>query len=183
MLVIYIPGDEYFDEETNEFIQLEGYKLRLEHSLVSISKWESKWCKPFISKKKDDKTDEEAQDYIKCMALDEDVPPEIFARLTKKDVDKINEYINAPMTATSFREDKGRKKPNNDIITSELIYYWMGAQQIPYSCENWHLNRLLTLIRVFSEKNKPAKKMSTKEINSQNAALNAARRQKLNSKG
>ena len=101
----------------------------------------------------------------------------------KKDVDKINDYINAPMTATFFREDKGRKKPNNEIITSELIYYWMGAQQIPYSCDTWHLNRLLTLIRVCNVKNAPPKKTSRKELTNRYAALNAQRRKQLNTKG
>lgn len=180
MLQITVPGVELYDEKNNEFIYLKERTLQLEHSLVSISKWESKWCKPFISKT--DKTEEEIADYVKCMTITQNVDPDIYQRLTKSNYDEIEKYINAPMTATTFREGRGGKK-NNGIITAEIIYYWMIALTIPKDYEKWHFNRLLTLIRVCNEKNAPSKKMSKSEIMKNNAALNAARRQQFNSKG
>lgn len=180
MLQITVPGIELYDEKNQEFIYLKERTLQLEHSLVSLSKWESKWCKPFISKT--NKTDEEIRDYVKCMTITQNVEPEIYDRLTSKNFDEIETYINAPMTATTFKEGRGGKK-NTGIITNEIIYYWMFSLGIPKECEKWHLNRLLTQIRVCNEKNAPSKKMSKSEIMKQNAAMNAARRQKLNSKG
>ena len=179
MLQITVPGREQFNEATNEFITLKEQTLQLEHSLISLSKWESKWCKPFLSNK--DKTDEETIDYIRCMTLTQNVKPEVYYNLTIENLNQVNDYINAPMTATTFSND--RQKPNRDIITAELIYYWMIAHNIPFECQKWHLNRLLTLIRVCSVKNTPAKKMSRSELMSRNASLNAARRAQFNSKG
>lgn len=180
MLIITIPATEEFDEIKGEFIYTKEQTLQLEHSLVSISKWESRWCKPFIDKK--DKTFEETIDYIKCMTLNKNVTDDVYACLTKSNLDVINKYIGAPMTATYFsNNDRGKK--NNEQITSELIYYWMIALQIPFECQKWHLNRLLTLIRVCNIKNSPPKKMSRREIASRNHALNAARRKQLNTKG
>lgn len=180
MLVITVPAIEMFNEETNEFFTLEGQTLQLEHSLVSLSKWESKWCKPFLSK--ENKTLEETIDYIKCMTITQNVKPDIYDRLSRSNIEAINDYIDAPMTATTFHGDaqKGRGK---EIITSELIYYWMISLNIPMECQKWHLNRLLTLIRVCNVKNSPPKKMSKGDIMRRNAALNAARRKQLNSKG
>lgn len=181
MLEISIPiSPEGWDEEKQEFVEPSYQVLQLEHSLVSLSKWESKWCKSFISSK--DKTDEELMDYIYCMTLDEDVDPVVYNYLTKENVDQINKYIEAPMTATYFAEDRGGKS-NRETITAELIYYWMIALNIPFECQYWHLNRLLTLVRVCNIKNQPPKKMSRREIMSRNAAMNAARRQQMNSKG
>lgn len=179
MLQITIPGDEAWDEIKQEFVSTKEQTLRLEHSLVSLSKWESKWCKPFFSK--EEKTGEETIDYIKCMTLNQHVDPAVYDFLTAENIQAINDYISAPMTATTFSNDK--KGPSREIITSELIYYWMIALQIPVEFEKWHLNRLLTLIRVCEIKNQPPKKMSRNEILSRNAALNAARKQKYNSKG
>lgn len=181
MLQITVPGVELYDEKNNEFIYTEERTLQLEHSLVSISKWEAKWCKPFISKT--DKTREEITDYIRCMTITQNVDPSVYQRLTDANYKEIENYINAPMTATTFRERPGGKKGGGGIITNEIIYYWMVTLQIPMDREKWHLNRLLTLIRVCNEKNSPSKKMSKSEIMKQNAAMNAARRQKLNSKG
>ena len=180
MLQITVPGVELYDEENNCFVYLKERTLQLEHSLVSLSKWESKWCKPFISKT--NKTDEEVRDYIRCMTITQNVEPDVYNRLSQSNYDEIEKYINAPMTATTFREGRGGKK-NHEIVTAEIIYYWMISLNIPKEFEKWHLNRLLTQIRVCNEKNTPGKKMSKSEIMKQNAALNQARRQKLNSKG
>lgn len=180
MLQITIPAEEQWDESKQEFVYSKGQTLRLEHSLVSLAKWESKWKKAFLSKK--EKTDEETLDYIKCMTLTQNVDPEVYHHLGHKNLEKINAYITDPMTATYF-SDNEEKKGNNEVITAELIYYWMIAMNIPPEYQKWHLNRLLALIRVCSIKNLPPKKRSRKEIMSRNAALNAARRRKLNSKG
>lgn len=180
MLTITIPATEEFDEIKGEFVYSKEQTLQLEHSLISISKWESKWCKPFLAKQ--DKTAEEVIDYVKCMTLNKSVSDDVYRCLTQDNISAINEYIGAPMTATYFsNQDKGKR--NNEQITSELIYYWMIALQIPFECQKWHINRLLTLIRVCNVKNAPPKKMSKREIISRNAALNAARRQQLNTKG
>lgn len=181
MLQIKVPiTPERWDEEKQEFVEPEYKTLQLEHSLVSLSKWESKWNKAFLSKK--DKTFEETLDYIKCMTLTQNVSPDIYNKLTNDNVDQIQKYINAPMTATTFYEEKN-EKTNKDTITSELIYYWMIALNIPFECQKWHLNRLLTLIRVCNIKNAPSKKVAKRDIASRNAALNAARRKQLNTRG
>lgn len=185
MLQITIPAaiSEEFDENTNEFIYTITSKeqtLQLEHSLVSLSKWESKWCKPFLSHKS--KTDEEVIDYIKCMTLTQNIRPDIYERLTQENINQINRYIDAPMTATTFSNDKNARG-GREIVTAELIYYWMIALNIPFECQKWHLNRLLTLIKVCNIKNAPPKKMSKRDIMSRNARLNAARRQQLNTRG
>lgn len=181
MLQIIVPlSTEKWDEEKREFVTPKVRVLQLEHSLISLSKWESKWCKPFLTK--DDKTDEETLDYIKCMTITQNVDPDVYNHLTMKNIQDVNSYISAPMTATSFSEDK-HGKSSREIVTAELIYYWMIALNIPFECQKWHLNRLLTLIRVCNIKNAPPKKMSKRDIMSRNAALNAARRKKLNSSG
>lgn len=181
MLQITIPlTEEQWDEENEEFISAEEITLQLEHSLISISKWESKWCKSFLSS--NEKTYEETIDYIKCMTLSRNVNPDVYARLTNTNIEQINDYISAPMTATYFSDDKNKGR-SREQITSELIYYWMIALNIPVEFEKWHLNRLLTLIRVCNVKNQPPKKMSKRDIMSRNAALNAQRRAQLNTKG
>lgn len=179
MLQITVPAVEMWDESTETYINTKETTLQLEHSLVSVSKWESKWCKSFLSHT--NKTYDETIDYIKCMTLTRDVDPLVYYGLTNDNIEQINKYIAAPMTATSFSDKNG--KGGREIITSELIYYWMISQNIPFECQKWHLNRLLTLIRVCNIKNAPPKKHSRREIASRNAALNAARRKKLNSKG
>ncbi|HQE50412.1 MAG TPA: hypothetical protein PKV93_13810 [Fervidobacterium sp.] len=180
MLQITIPAVELWDERKQEFVTTKEQTLQLEHSLVSLSKWESKWCKPFLTK--EEKTFEETLDYIKCMTITQNVDPEVYNYLTKENIEEINKYIEAPMTATYFSDDK-TAKPSREQITAELIYYWMIALNIPFECQKWHLNRLLTLIKVCNIKNQPPKKRSRKEIMSRNAALNAARRKRLNTKG
>lgn len=170
---------EGWDEVKEEFVEATTQTLQLEHSLISLSKWESKWCKPFLSKEK--KTTEEVVDYIKFMTLNS-VDPTIYDHLSSENFAKIDEYINAPMTATTFSENN-QSKGGREIITSELIYYWMVALNIPFECQKWHLNRLLTLVRVCNIKNQPPKKRSKRETASSYAALNAARRKQMNTKG
>lgn len=181
MLTIIIPENELFNEKTQEFVKMKEQVLQLEHSLVSISKWESKWNKPFLSKDID-KTFEETIDYIKCMTITQNVRPYVYLNLTKENIECIHKYIEAPMTATTFY---GHVQNSNlkETITSELIYYWMISLNIPMECQKWHINRLLTLIRVCNIKNTPPKKMSKRDIISRNAALNEARKKKLNTKG
>lgn len=181
MLRITIPSVEYYDEIAEEFVTVKGQTIQLEHSLVSISKWESKWCKSFFSR--EEKTAEETVDYIKCMTLTQNVNPLIYNHLTQSNMDDVNEYIEAPMTATVFYDDNSKKGGRGETVTSELIYYWMVALNIPFECQKWHLNRLLTLVKVCNIKNSPPKKMSRKELMSRNASINAARKQKLNTKG
>lgn len=180
MLQITIPSAELWDEEKQEFITTKKYVLQLEHSLVSISKWESKWNKVFLSK--DDKTYNEIIDYIKCMTITQNIPDEAYRCITKNNVKEIEEYISAPMTATWFSNEKA-KGVNREKVTSELIYYWMIALNIPFECQKWHLNRLLTLIKVCNIKNTPPKKMSKRSLMQRNAALNAARKRQFNTTG
>lgn len=180
MLQITIPATEQYNEETNEFITTKAQTLQLEHSLISLSKWESKWCKSFINSK--DKTTEETLDYVRCMTLTPNVKPEVYRNLSSQNISDVNDYIDAPMTATVFN-DMGKNGGSKEVVTAELIYYWMIANNIPFECEKWHLNRLITLIRVCNIKNTPPKKMSKHDIMSRNAALNAARRQQMNSRG
>lgn len=176
MLTIVVPGGELFNEETGEFITVKEHKLQLEHSLVSLSKWESKWHKSFLSNRVE-KTDEEVMDYIKCMTLTQNVDPNIYQLLTRQNVTDINKYIEDPMTATYFPEDK-TGKGGRDVITAEVLYYWIITLQIPVEFQKWHLNRLIALIRVCNIKNQPPKKMSQREVMSRHAAINAARRKK-----
>lgn len=181
MLYLTIPEVEGFDEKKQEFVAVEpAVTLQLEHSLVSLSKWESKWCVSFFSRT--EKTYEQTMDYIKCMTISPNVKPEVYSRLTKTHIDQIHDYINAPMTATTFSKEQ-KAKQSSEFVTSELIYYWMIAYNIPFSCEKWHVNRLLTLVRVCEVKNRPAKKMSGTKVATDYAALNKARKAKLNTKG
>ena len=152
----------------------------MEHSLLSLSKWEMKWHKPYLSK--EPKSEEENMDYIRCMCITEPNDPNVFLAMTNKNVQDIAAYISNPMTATTFHRRDNR--PSREIITNELIYFWMTNFNIPFDpCQKWHLNRLMTLIEVASIKNQPPKKMSNREILSQNAALNAARRAKYGTRG
>lgn len=181
MLTITVPiSPEGWDEEKQEFVEPKSQTLQLEHSLVSLSKWESKWQKPFYSKK--DMSNEETLDYIKCMTLTKNVDPDVYNHLTQENIKTILDYIGNPMSATTFGKETNAGN-NREIITSELIYYWMIASNIPFECQKWHLNRLITLIRVCSIKNSPPKKRSKRDIMSRNAALNASRRKQFNSNG
>lgn len=181
MLQIEIPEREFYDESTEQFGVLKKTTLNLEHSLISISKWEAKWHIPFFDSSKDY---EQTIDYIKCMTLNKEIKPDslVYKSLTRHDIQRINDYIQDPMTATKINETPGGRR-QFQTVTSELIYYWMTQFNIPSSYEKWHINRLMTLIRVCSEESKPKKKMSRREIMAQNKALNAARKARLHTKG
>lgn len=182
MLQIIVPGYEYFDERTNKFGNVESTVLQLEHSLVSLSKWESRWEKPFLGKEA--KTMEECVDYVRCMTLTPNVDPLVYKGLTAENFDKINKYIEAKMTATWFN-DRDNTRFSREVITAEIIYYWMVALNIPFECQTWHLNRLLTLVRVCNIKNTPPKKGHRKNSSAfnQRAALNRARKAQLHTTG
>lgn len=182
MLKLQIPSTELYDERTNEFLYTDAFEVELEHSLVSMSKWEAYYNKPFLSKK--ERTTEEVLYYIRCMA-NEELTDQQLSLLALYNMKQIEEYIKAPMTATWFTKQEGesRSKGSGEAVTSELVYYWMVALNIPFECQHWHLNRLLTLIQICNVKNKPPKKMSRSSILKNNAALNKARRAKMHSKG
>lgn len=182
MLEITLPALESWDEQKEEFVTFKKpLTLQFEHSLVSLSKWESKYCKPFLGS---EKTDAEILDYIKFMTVTQNVKDDVYERLlrTAGAIETIQKYIDAPMTATTF-SDNGPSKGGGERITAELIYYWMIAYTIPSEYRKWHLNQLLTLIRVCEIKNRPQKKMKPQDVNARNAALNAERLKKLNAKG
>lgn len=179
MLSITIPSFELYDEKTNRIETIKGRDLQLEHSLVSISKWESKWKKPFLGTQQ--KTREETIDYIRCMTLTQNVEPKVYQGLTYDNIKAVNLYIEDAMTATTFKNKTGRS--SNSVITSEIIYYWMISLEIPMECQKWHLNRLLTLIRVCDEKSQPGKKMSKHDVMNQYRSLNSARRSRYGTRG
>lgn len=186
MLQLQVVMSEDFDEATQEFI-VETRQLKLEHSLASLSKWESKFEKPFLDKNQ--KTEVEILTYVQMMDVEENTPPEIFLRLTQEDYLTINEYINAKMTATWFNKSDTPKKTQTQVVTSELIYYWLTSYEIPWDVEHWHLNRLFTLIEVFSaeraamDKKKGGNKANTRSLAEQRRALNEARRAEHNTSG
>lgn len=186
MLKITVPPAELFDRRTRQFINSDGGVLVLEHSLLSISKWEAKTHKPFIST---NKTVEETIEYIKCMTINNNVNPNIYMGINDEIIDEVNAYVNDPMTATTIAKKLGPTK-SNQFVTSELVYYWMIAQGIPMECEKWHFNRLITLIKVCNEENsrnsktnKNKSKRPTSDELKTRAELNAARKKALNSRG
>lgn len=183
MLTLKVPvSPEGFNEETLEFVPPdEFYELELEHSLVSLSKWEQKFEKPFLSDV--ERTDEETLWYVSAMILNVNPPAGILERLSKEHFDEIQQYITKKMTATWFHEDKASKGGSREVITAEVIYYWMISLQVPMECQYWHLNSLLTLIQVINEKNKPQKKMTRAEIAQRNRELNAQRKAQIGTKG
>lgn len=180
MLRLVIPAMEYYDDEKAIFVNTKEQALSLEHSLVSMSKWEARWNKPFLSK--ENKTFDETLDYIQCMTITQNVDPLVYLGLSEEQIVQVTNYIDAPMTATVFMEDK-TKSTNREIITSEVLYYYFTVLNIPFECQKWHLNRLLTLIRVCSIKNAPPEKMSRKELLARNRDLNSSRKAELNTKG
>lgn len=179
MLTLHLPEKEFFNEQTSEIFTMKAKTLVLEHSLVSLSKWEQRWQKPFLAK--GDKTRDETLSYIKCMTITQKVDPNIFTMYEEELREAVMEYIEKPMTATIINENDS--KINNDIITSEIIYFWMIQFNIPFECQKWNLNRLLTLIRVCSLKLQKGKRMSRSEIVKRNRDLNSQRRKKLGTKG
>lgn len=184
MLQVKIPAQELFDEATSSFISTKEQTLQLEHSLVSLSKWESKWQKPFLGS---DLSPSEQADYIRCMTITQNVDPTIYNYIPRHILMEIKAYIESPMTATWFSDDKRKARPKGrfgrQVVTSELIYYWMIALNIPFECQKWHLNRLLTLIEICNRKNQPKKKLGKKEAAAKRRSLNAARRASLGSEG
>lgn len=184
MLRITIPEGELWDERKQEFVYVKSQTLELEHSLLSISKWESKWHKSFLSGR--EKTEEEILDYVRCMTITKNVDPDVYHHLSNENIRQINAYIDDPMTATVINElpeEESAKGKSRDTITSELVYYWMIAFNIPVEFERWHISRLLTLIRVCEIKNSPPKKVNKKTAMARRRALNEARRKKIGSKG
>lgn len=172
MLTVKVPlTDESFDDSTQEFVAGETFTLQLEHSLVSLSKWESKFEKPFLDAK--EKTFEETLWYIEAMVVTPDVPPEVFQKFTQENLDEIKSYIDAKMTATWFKAEPPRRQ--SEIITAEIIYYWMISLNIPLEWETRHLNRLMTLVQVINQKNSPQKKMTKAEMAAQRRSLNEQR--------
>jgi len=180
MLTITVPGIEMFDDKTQEFTTQGDFVLELEHSLVSLSKWESIYEKPFLGA--DSKTSDEIFGYVKAMTLTPKVPEEVYLKLSSANIEAVNAHIDAKMTATWFSETTGAPK-SRDVITAELIYYWMTVFTIPFTCETWHLNRLFTLIRICNIKQSKPKKMSRTESAARNRELNAQRKTQLGSTG
>lgn len=181
MKILNLPERELYDEIREEFINVPAVSLRLEHSLLAISEWESKYEVSFLETLKDKKiTDEQFRYYIRCMCLD-DVDPRAFLFMDSRVFDEIVDYMNKGMTATTIRDDKksGRKR----VITSEQIYCWMTIYGIPFECEKWNLNRLTTLIRVCQEEAKKANGTKKKPNMSERRAKNLARRKKIGSRG
>ena|SRR5215204_5450118 len=180
MLTITVGGTESYDEKTVEFVMVGGTALQLEHSLVSLSKWESKYEKPFLGK--DQKTGEQVFNYVKCMIVDEETPEELLNSLTDDNFKQINAYLDAKMTATWFAPATAAPR-SSEVITSELIYYWMIQFQIPWEAQYWHLNRLFTLIQVCNAKAAKPSKMSKAEIHRRNRELNEQRKKQLGTTG
>lgn len=179
MLRIVVPGVEQFNEATEEFITTKEQALQLEHSLVSLSKWEGKHHKPFLTK--EPKTEAETVDYIRCMTLTQNVDPNVYTALTAENLRQVKEYIDESMTATTFPKDRGSS--SREIVTAEIIYYWMISNNIPFECQKWHLSRLLTLINVCHAKAGPRRKMPRSKIIRDNDALNEIRLKKFRSRG
>lgn len=173
MLKLKIEGKEYYNEITDEFIDLPGGELELEHSLYALAGWESKWNKPFLTDKP--KTYEETISYLKFMTVNSDkVSPHLYSLVSQKDLDRVYKYMESSQTATWFTEH-GKQPKSRKVITAEIIYYWMVSFNIPFECQYWHLNRLITLIRVCDINSKPPKKMSKQEAARQRMALNNQR--------
>lgn len=183
MLELTIEAQELYNEKINQFLYVPEAKLQLEHSLISIYKWESKWHTPFLGK---EKTIPEIKDYVRCMTLNKGVDPLVYEYLHPKYLLEIIKYIEDPMTATTFSNIGhliGAQRDRGETVTAEIVYYWMITLNIPVEFEKWHLEKLLTLIKVVNLKSGPSKKMSTKEAALQRAELNAQRRAKYNTKG
>jgi hypothetical protein len=180
-LILKVPlsEEEFFNEETHEFEDGETFTLELMHSLASLSKWESKFEKPFLTSV--EKTFEETMYYIEAMTLTPNVPPEIYLKLSAQNMLDIKNYIDAKMTATWFKAEES-KRPS-ETITAEIIYYWMISLNIDLEWENRHLSRLMTLVQVINEKNKPPQKLSPRAAAAQQRKLNAERQKQLGTKG
>lgn len=175
MLTVTVPAAELFDEKREMFINTAETVLTLEHSLVSVSKWEAKTHKPFLSE--GTKTVSDILDYMRCMTLNDVADDNVYYAVTGSIIDRVRKYIDDPATATWFTDEES-KPGSSEVVTSELVYYWMTALKIPFKpCEDWHFNRLMTLIRICGIKNDPKpKQMSMAEIMRRNARLNEERK-------
>lgn len=181
-LILKVPAQSGFDSDRNEFVEVKETTLQLEHSLISLKKWEQKYHKPFLDKEHD-KTAEEWIYYVECMTMTQNVDPNVYKYMSMDTLRQITEYIEDPMTATWFSDSpQSKAKQNKEIVTAEIVYYWMIELNIPIQFEKWHLNQLLTLIRVINIKH-DSKKMGKKEQAMQRSALNAQRRAKAHSRG
>lgn len=180
MLTIVVSGNEHFNEETQEFVTVGDFVIELEHSLASLSKWESIYEKPFLGK--DEKTSEEVFGYIRAMIITPNISPELFSRLSSENLSAVNTYINSKASATWFRDDSTAPS-NRNVITAEVIYHWMISFRIPLECEHWHLNRLFTLLKIASAKNDKPKKMNDGQIAARNREVNEKRRAELGTSG
>lgn len=198
MIQIHIPEVvDFWDSVHEEFVNVKAYDLWLEHSLLSVAEWEARWHKPFLSK--NEKTNEELIDYIRCMVRKrnvDEIDPRTFLFIPESEMKRIQEYIEDDHTATSFRENPWEKKQvgrqKEKVLTSEVIYYYMIALNIPMECQKWHLGRLQTLIKVCNEMNKEMdpkykdRKLTVKEQSDMAKSyheLNAKRRAALGTKG
>ena len=180
MLTLFIPKQEYYNEVEERFFEADEFFLHLEHSLISLSKWESKHQKPFLSST--EKSSDEIFSYIEFMILDESYPADLFSRLSGENIKKINDYIESKESATIIN-NRNQPRGRSETITSELIYYWMVAFQVPFECERWHLNRLFALLQICGIKNSKPQKMSKSEMAARNRELNAKRRSQYNTTG
>jgi hypothetical protein len=180
MLKITVGGTESYNDLTEEFVIVDGTELQLEHSLVSLSKWEEIFEKPFLGHEK--KTGEEVLTYVKCMCLDDDIPPAVFQQLSEANFTAINDYLNAKKTATWFSDQPGAPK-SSEVVTAELIYYWLTVFNIPWDAQYWHLNKLFTLIRICNVKQAKPKKMSRAEEAQRRRELNEQRKRQLGTTG
>ena len=181
MLTITVPGVESYDETLKQFVSIGDLVLELEHSLVSLSKWESEFEKPFLGKGV--KSTKEILAYVRCMVVTPNPPEEFLQKLSKENLEDVNTYIERKMTATWFSEHPGAPKTSREVVTAELVYYWMTVFNIPFECETWHLNRLFTLIRICNLKQEKPKKMSRAEVAARNRELNAQRKAQLGTTG
>lgn len=183
LIEIIIPErTDLWDEEHETFVTINRTVLQLEHSLISVKVWEERWHKPFLSS--GEKTFDEIIDYIRCMTLKKGVDPNLYIFIPPEEIKRVIDYINDPHTATWFSDHNNLPlKEKKEKVTAEIIYYWMFSLGISIECQKWHLNQLLTLIKVISIKNSPEKKMSKKEELRQRTAINKARRAKYNSNG
>jgi hypothetical protein len=181
VLTLIIAGEEVFNEETSEFSTVGDFVLHLEHSLLSLSKWESKFEKPFLGTEV--KTRDEILWYVQAMILDANYPADLWSRLSQANMDEINAYIESKQSATTFGKLPEVRRGRPEVITSELIYYWMVAFTIPFECETWHLNRLFSLIRICNIKQQKPTKMSKGQLAQRNRELNAQRRAQYNTSG
>lgn len=176
MIEIVVPATTLFDERTNQFHKTKETTLQLEHSLLSLSKWEAKWQTPFLTD--EPHSEEKSLDYFRCMTINRGVDPLVYRAIKPAQFAAIKAYISSPQTATTVNKIEQPSNGHKQVLTSELIYYYMIAYNIPFECEKWHLNRLIMLIRICDVKNQPQKKMSNADFARIKAERRKARKRK-----